>query len=54
MKLKTSNKREAQQIVSTYLPETDFKDFMKLYKNYTKTPYLFLVNDATLSSDNSL
>ena len=28
----------------------DFKDFMKLYKE----PYSFLVNDATLLSDNKI
>ena len=27
---------------------------MKLYKDYTKEPYSFLVNDTTLSSDNPL
>ena len=27
---------------------------MKLYKDYTKDPYSFLVNNATLSSDNRL
>ena len=27
---------------------------MKVYKDYTKEPYLFLVNDATLLSANSL
>ena len=32
----------------------DFKDFMKLYKDYTKEPYSFLVNDATLLSDNKI
>ena len=26
----------------------DFKDFMKLYKEYTKKPYSFLENDSTL------
>ena len=32
----------------------DFKDFMKLYKEYTKEPFSFLVKDMTLSSDNPL
>ena len=32
----------------------DFKDFMKLYKEYTKEPYSYLVNNSTLSSDNPL
>ena len=27
---------------------------MKLYKDYTKESFSFLVNDATLSSDNPL
>ena len=33
---------------------TFVKDFMKLYKGYSKEPYSFLVNDATLSLDNPL
>ena len=50
------NKRELQQIASN-LSDIDFKDFMKLCKDYIKKPYLFLVNDmndTTLSSDNPL
>ena len=49
--MKGPNKREFQQIASNYLSDIDFKDFMKLYKDYTKEPYLFLMNDMTLSSD---
>ena len=48
------NKRELQQIVSNNLCHTDFKDFTKLYKNYTKQPHSVLVNDTNLSSDNPL
>ena len=51
---KILNTRELQQITSNHLFIIDFKDFMKLYKDYTKKPYSFLVNDTTLSSDNSL
>ena len=51
---KSPNKRELQQIPSNHSPGTDFKDFMKLYKDYTKEPYSFLLNDTTLSSDNPL
>ena len=29
----------------TILSDTDFKDFMKLYKEYTKEPYSVLVHD---------
>ena len=41
--MKIPNKRELQQIAP-----------MKLYKDCTKEPYSFLVNDTTLSSDNPL
>ena len=50
--MKIPNKRELQQIASNHLSDIDFKDFMKLYKDYTKEPHSFLVNDTTLSSDN--
>ena len=52
--MKIPDKGELQQIASNHSSETDFKDFMKLYKEYTKKPYSFLVNDTTLSSDNPL
>ena len=48
--MRIPNKREFQQIASN----NDFKAFMKLCKDYTKEPYLFLVNDTTLSSENPL
>ena len=49
-----SNKREQQQIEPNHLSDIDFKNFMKLYKDYTKEPYSFLVNNTTLPPDNSL
>ena len=49
--IKISNKRKFQQIASKHSSDIDFKDFMKLYKEYTKKPYSFLVNDTTLSSE---
>ena len=51
---KIPNKRELQQISSNHSSDIDFKEFMKLYKGCTKEPYLFLLNDTTLSSDNPL
>ena len=32
--MKITNKRELQQIVSNHSSDIDFKDFMKLYKEY--------------------
>ena len=52
--MKILTKRELQQIVSNDSTDIDFKNFMKLYKDYTKEPYSFLVNDATLSTDDPL
>ena len=51
---KTPSKRELQLIASNHLSVIDFKDFIKLYKDYNKKPYLLLVNDTTLSWDNQL
>ena len=45
--------KKHQQIASNHSSDIDFKDLMKLYKDCTKEPYSFLVNDATLSSDNA-
>ena len=52
--MKIPNKRELQQIELNYLSDIDFKDFMKIYKKYTKEPYSFLVNDTTIPSDDPL
>ena len=52
--MKVSSKRQLQQIASNHSSNIDFKDFMKLYKDYTKEQYSLLVNDTTVSSDNPL
>ena len=52
--MKIPYKKEFQQIASNKSSAIDFKDLLKLYKDYTKEPYSCLVNDTTLSSDNSL
>ena len=52
--MKIPNKRELQQITLNHSSDTDFKDFMNIYKKCTKEPYSFLVNDTTLLSDDPL
>ena len=52
--MKIPNKTELQQITPNNLLNTEFKDFIKFYKDYTKEPYSFLVNGTNLSSDNPL
>ena len=51
--MKIPNKRELQQIAFNHSSDIDFQDFMNLYKKCTAKPYLFLVIDTTLASDNS-
>ena len=46
--MKILNKRELQQIVLNHSSDIDFKDFIKIYKECTKEPDSFLVNDTTL------
>ena len=50
--MKIPNKRELQQIASKNVSDIGFKHFMKPFKNFTKEPYSFLVNDASLLSGN--
>ena len=52
--MKILNKRELQQIALNHSSDIDFKDFMKIYKERTKEPYSFLVNDTILQSGNPL
>ena len=52
--MKITNKRELQLIALNHPSDIDFKDFMNIYKKYTKEPHSFLVNDTTLPSDNPL
>ena len=39
---KILNKRELQEIASNHSSDIDFKDFIKLYKDYTKEQYSFI------------
>ena len=52
--MKTPSKRELQQIALNHSSDIDFRDFMNIYKQSTREPYYFLVNDTTLPSDNPL
>ena len=47
-------KQEHRRIASNNSSDTDFKEFMNLYKKCAAKPYSFLVIGATLESDNPL
>ena len=52
--MKTLSKRKIQHIASNHSSDIEFKDSMKLYKDYIKEPFSFLVNDTALPPDNPL
>ena len=51
---KIPNKRELQQTALNHSSDISTKDFIKIDKECTAEPSSFLVNDATLASDNPL
>ena len=51
---KIPNKRELQQIAINHSSNINTKDFADIYRKYTAKPYLFLVDDTTLPSNNPL
>ena len=51
---KIPNKREIQQIEINHSSDISAKDFTHIYRKFTVVPYSFLVNDATLASNNPL
>ena len=51
---KVNNRRELQQIVIDHSADTDYKEFVKIYRNCTKEPYSFLTINTTLPSSDIL
>ena len=52
--MKIHNRRELQKIAINHSADIDYKDFLKIYRIYTKEPYSFLTINTTLSADNPL
>ena len=52
--MKISNQIELSNIAQNHTSDIVYKDFLKMYHNYTKKTYDFFTVDNTLSSDNSL
>ena len=52
--MKIHNRRELQQITINHSADIDYKDFLKIYRNYTKEPYSFFTIDTTLPADNPM
>ena len=52
--MKINNKRELQNIATNHSADIDSKDFLKIYRKYTRESYSFLTIDATLPASDSL
>ena len=46
--MKINNKKELQNIALNNSADIDYKDFMKIYRECTKEPNLFVAIDTTL------
>ena len=44
--MKITNRKDLQQIAIDHSADTDYKDFLKIYRNCTKEPYSFLTIDV--------
>ena len=51
---KISNKKELQNLAMNHLADNDCKNFIKIYREYTKEPYSFLTIDRTLPASSPL
>ena len=48
------SRREFQNIAFNHSADIDYKDFLKIYRNFTKESYSFLAIDITLPADNPM
>ena len=46
--MKINNKRELQNIAINHSADIDHQDFIKIYRECTKEPYIFLTIDTIL------
>ena len=52
--MKINNKSELQNIAIDHSADTDYNDFVKVNREYTKNPYSFLTIDTTLPASGPL
>ena len=50
--MKINNRKELQNIAINHSADSDYKGFIKIYRECTKEPYNFLTIDTTLPSTN--
>ena len=52
--MKINNRKESQNIAINHSADIDYKDFLMIYREYTRKPYSFLTIDTTLPASNPL
>ena len=52
--MKIQSKKELQNIAQENSGDIDFKDFLKIYKDYTSEPYSCMIIDTTVPSGNPM
>ena len=52
--MKIQSKKELQNIAQESSADIDFKDFLKIYKDYTSEPYSCMIIDTTVPSDHPM
>ena len=52
--MKINNKKELQNIAISHSADIDYKDFMKIYREWTREPYSFLTIDTNLPASDPL
>ena len=52
--MKINNKRELPNIAINHSADIDYQDFLKIYRECTKEPYIFLIINTTLPDSDPL
>ena len=52
--MKINSRKELQNTAVNHSADIDYKDFIKIYREYTKEPFNFLITDTTLPASNPL
>ena len=52
--IKISKRKDLQNIAVNHSADIDYKDFVRIYREYTRKPYSFLTIDTTLPASDSL
>ena len=52
--MKIHSRKRLQNIAINHSAGIDYRDFLRIYRNYTNEPYSFLTFDTTLPADNPM